>query len=432
MAATCLLADMPVPLGSRLITADVWQSSDRGQVLVYFVRRDEFFDRSQLYGSEKGDYFDNGERFIFFCRTVPLLCRQLNFKPDIIHCHDWQTALVPAYLDLLYRRESFWRGTKSVFTIHNIGYQGIFAADLFTLTGLPKSFFSVAGMEFWGGVNFMKAGIVCADAITTVSPRYSEEICTSEYGNGLDGLLRQYKDKLHGILNGVDYREWNPETDPYIAAPYSVEDLSGKLICKEDLLDAFQLPPSLKHRPLLGMVSRLAEQKGFDLLTDIIDNLMEQDLGMVLLGSGELKYERFFSELAQGYPEKIGVRFGYDNRLAHKIEAGADMFLMPSRYEPCGLNQIYSLRYGTVPIVRATGGLFDTVEPYDPRQNSGVGFTFEKYEPEALLGAVLQALRCYARPEVWKQIMKNAMKMDFSWGTSAQKYLELYQQLLQR
>jgi starch synthase len=278
----------------------------------------------------------------------------------------------------------------------------------------------------------MKAAIVCADLITTVSPRYGEEIRTAAYGQGLEGILEVNRHKLHGIINGVDYLEWNPETDPHLVANYSREDLEGKRACKSDLLSSLGLPSRLMDLPLLGMVSRLAEQKGLDLLEGIMDRLVEEDLGLVLLGTGEERYHKILAELAGRYPEKIAVRLEFDNRLAHKIEAGADMFLMPSRYEPCGLNQIYSLRYGTVPIVHATGGLYNTVSPFDPKRRQGTGFRFSDYEPEAFWQAIRAALRCFARPELWRRLMRNGMAMDFSWEVSARQYLALYEKAVQK
>ena len=423
--------NLSVPAGSQMLAADIYQVRLDDGVVVYFIQRDEFFDRSYLYGTPKGDYFDNFQRFTYFSRAVPVLCPELQFKPDVVHAHDWQSGLVPAYLKHLYGREEYWIETASVFTIHNIAYQGRFAPELFPLTGLPAHFFSMDGMEFWGGINFMKAAIVCADVITTVSQRYAEEIQTRAYGQGLEGVLQTKRSRLHGILNGADYGEWNPETDPYIAANYSRQDLGGKSICKLDLLRELQLPEKLMNRPLLGAISRLADQKGFDLLTAVFDKLIAQDIGFVILGVGDDKYHRVLTALADRYPEKVSVQLKFDESLAHKIEAGADIFVMPSRYEPCGLNQIYSLRYGTVPIVRATGGLYDTIKPFSPADDEeGVGFIFDKYEPDSFYRACIEALTLFNQPETWQQIMQNGMAKDFSWKFSARKYLELYEKAL--
>jgi starch synthase len=422
--------NLSVPLGSQVLAADIYHVRLDDGVVVYFIQRDEFFDRSYLYGTPKGDYFDNFQRFTYFCRAALALCPEVQFKPNVVHAHDWQSGLVPAYLKHLYATEAYWSQTASIFTIHNIAYQGQFAPELFPLTGLPAHFFSVDGMEFWGGINFMKAAIVCADAITTVSPRYAEEIQTKDYGQGLDGVLQTHRSKVHGILNGADYGEWDPETDPHIAANYSGQNLEGKRICKLDLLRELQLPERLLNRPLLGAISRLADQKGFDLLMAVFDKLLAQETGLVILGVGDDKYHRVLTDLADRYPEKVSVQLKFDEHLAHKIEAGADIFLMPSRYEPCGLNQIYSLRYGTVPVVRATGGLYDTIKPFSPARGEGVGFTFDKYEPDSFWRAFMEAFTLFNQPETWKQIMQNGMAMDFSWKSSALQYLELYEKAL--
>jgi starch synthase len=422
--------NLSVPWGNQVLAADIYDLRLDNGVVVYFIQRDEFFDRSYLYGTPKGDYFDNFQRFTYFSRAILALCPEIQFKPDIVHAHDWQSGLVPAYLKHLYGSDEYWSETASVFTIHNIAYQGRFAPELFPLTGLPAHFFSLDGMEFWGGINFMKAAIVCADVITTVSPRYAEEIQTREYGQGLEGVLQTNRSRLHGILNGADYGAWNPETDPYIAANYSGQNLGGKSICKLDLLRELQLPEKLMNRPLLGAISRLADQKGFDLLTAVFDKLIAQDIGFVILGVGDDKYHRVLTDLAERYPEKVSVQLKFDEPLAHKIEAGADIFVMPSRYEPCGLNQIYSLRYGTVPIVRATGGLYDTIKSFNPAGGEGVGFTFDTYEPDSFWRACLEAINLFNQPETWRRIMENGMAKDFSWKLSALKYFELYEKAL--
>jgi starch synthase len=419
--------DLWVPLGGQVLAADIYSVRLDDGVVVYWIRRDEFFDRSYLYGTPKGDYFDNFQRFTYFSRAVLALCPEVEFKPNVVHSHDWQSGLVPAYLKHLYGADEYWAETASVFTIHNIAYQGQFPPELFPLTGLPGDFFSMDGMEFWGGINFMKAAIVCADVITTVSPRYSEEIQTKEYGQGLEGVLQANRGRLYGILNGADYKEWSPETDPYIAANYSPHNLEGKRLCKLDLLREVELPERLMNRPLLGAISRLAGQKGFDLLAAVLDKLVTQDLGLIILGIGDDEYHRMLTNVAKRYPEKVSVRLEFDERLAHKIEAGADMFLMPSRYEPCGLNQIYSLRYGTVPIVRATGGLYDTIKPYSPKRGEGVGFRFDKYAVDSFWRALTEALALFDQPDTWRQIMQNGMAMDFSWKSSAREYLALYE-----
>ena len=421
-----------VPVGYEKLKAEIYQGFLNHDIPVYFVGREEFFDRPHLYGTAKGDYFDNAERFIFFSKAVFLFCQHLGFSPDILHHHEWQTGLVPAYLKSLYLNNPLFSRTAAVFTIHNIAYQGLFKKEKFRLTDLPTEMYTPEGIEFWERINFMKAGIVYADVINTVSEKYSEEIQTAEYGYGLEGILRKRRDRLYGIINGVDYGEWDPARDPHLVARYDLKDLSGKKECKKDLLKEFHLPSSLMKAPLLGMISRLTDQKGFDLLMEILDEFFSLDIGFVLLGTGEQKYHDLFNRVAQRYPQKAGIRIAYDDRLAHKIEAGADFFLMPSRYEPCGLNQIYSLKYGTIPIVRATGGLDDTITPYDRATKKGNGFKFIRYGAEDFLSAIKEAIRFYFQPEHWKQLLRNAMTADFSWERSAEAYLQLYRKALGR
>ena len=422
---------MEVPIGYERLKADIYQGRLNQDIPVYFIGREEFFDRPHLYGTSQGDYFDNAERFIFFSKAVLNLCQRLGFSPDIIHHHEWQTGLIPAYLQSVYRNDPLFSHTATVFTIHNIAYQGLFKKEKFWLTGLPAEMYNPEGIEFWERINFMKAGIVYADAINTVSKKYSEEIQTAEYGYGLEGILRKRRESLTGILNGVDYEEWNPAHDPHLIARYDLKDISGKRECKKDLLKEFHLPSSLENAPLLGMISRLADQKGFDLLTGILEELFALDIGFVLLGTGEQKYHDLFTRVAHTYPQKAGIRIAYDDRLAHKIEAGADFFLMPSKYEPCGLNQIYSLKYGTIPIVRATGGLDDTITHYDPVSKKGNGFKFVRYEAKEFLNTIKGAIRFYFQPEHWKQLLRNAMTADFSWERSAEAYLHLYRKALE-
>jgi starch synthase len=424
--------EIEVLLGDEVLKADIYQSQLNQEVPVYFIGRDEFFDREYLYSTPRGDYFDNAERFIFFSKAALLFCQRMEYSPQIIHHHEWQTGLIPAYLKSIYRNDPLFSRTAVVFTIHNIAYQGVFKKEKFRLTGLPIEMYNPEGIEFWERINFMKAGIVYADVINTVSQKYSEEIQTYEYGYGLEGILRKRKEALYGILNGVDYQDWDPSHDPYLIACYNPQDLSGKRECKKDLLKAFDLPPSLENFPLLGMISRLADQKGFDLLAEILDELFTLDIGFVLLGTGEQKYHDLFTEVARKYPQKAGIRIAYDDRLAHKIEAGADFFLMPSKYEPCGLNQIYSLKYGTIPIVRATGGLDDTIVNYDPATGKGNGFKFVRYDAKEFLNQMKVAIGFYSQPEHWKQLLRNAMAADFSWQRSAEAYLRLYRKALEK
>ena len=424
--------ELEVTVGTEAIKADLYQGQLDQGLPVYFIGQEEFFDRQYLYGTPKGDYFDNAERFIFFSKATLLLCQYLGFSPDIIHHHEWQTGLIPSYLKSIYQGNPLFSRTAVVFTIHNIAYQGLFKKEKFLVTGLPQEMYNPEGIEYWERINLMKAGIVYADSINTVSHKYSEEIQTPEFGYGLEGILRKRKEDLYGILNGVDYKEWDPSHDPHLVARYDLQDLSGKKTCKRDLLKEFNLPSSLEKAPLLGMISRLADQKGFDLLAEILEELFALDIGFVLLGTGEQKYHDLFQQVARKYPKKAGIRIAYDDRLAHKIEAGADLFLMPSKYEPCGLNQIYSLKYGTIPVVRATGGLDDTIVNYDPSTGTGNGFKFSRYDAKEFLKQIKVAISFFSQPKHWKQLLQNAMTADFSWQRSAETYLQLYQQTLKK
>jgi len=418
---------LKVPVGERELPTAVFRTRPFSGVPVYFIRRDEYFDRGELYGTPEGDYFDNAERFIFFCRAVLLLAKKIGFQPGIIHCNDWQTALLPVYLQKTFKDDPFYRQTRTLFTIHNLAYQGIFARGALTAGGLPESLFSMDALEFYGKLNFMKGGILFSDAVTTVSEKYAREILTPEFGYGLDGVLRNRKGDIFGVENGVDYRIWNPETDPFIAARYSAGDLSGKKRCKEDLLAAFGIEAA-GETPVIGMVSRLAGQKGMDILDEAFHELLATGAVVIILGAGDSVYEKRFAELGKRH-RSAGVKIGFDDVLAHKIEAGSDMFLMPSRYEPCGMNQLYSLRYGTIPIVRATGGLDDSIREFEPDTGEGTGFKFVDYSARALLKAVSKAVFVYRSRLHWSRLMANAMKEDFSWNAAASRYSYLYERI---
>jgi starch synthase len=426
----CLLENLEIRVGHDVLRDDVYVTSMKGDIPVYLINKDEYFDRRSLYGTSKGDYFDNLERFVYFSKALFLLCKRLPFAPDVIHSNDWQTGLVPAYLQSMFRKTSPFVKTASLFTIHNLAYQGLFPGEKFHVTGLPEHLFAPHGIEFWGRINLLKSGILFSDIVTTVSRQYSKEIQTPEFGYGLDGVLRNRREDLFGVVNGVDYGEWAPERDPLIAAHYSVSNLDGKERCKEDLLALFHLPEALKTQPVIGVISRLVSQKGFDLLAGILDELMKEDLGLIVLGTGDPVYEQLFLQAAQRYPRKVAVKITYDNPLAHKIEAGADMFLMPSRYEPCGLNQIYSLKYGTVPIVRATGGLEDTIVDYDIQTERGTGFKFRRYQADDLLRCIRGALSVYQDRKRWERLMHQGMEADFSWERPARRYLSLYKRAI--
>jgi starch synthase len=401
-------------------------------VRFYFVDYPPYFDREALYGTAAGDYPDNAERFALFSRAV-LEASKILGVPHVFHCHDWQSALVPVMLRTLYAEDPAFRDVATVFTIHNMGYQGLFPPDILPLLMLPWELLTISNMEFFGQVNFLKGALVHSDFVTTVSKKYSQEIQTTEYGFGLEGVLRDRAATVTGILNGVDYEEWSPQTDKFITAKYSSQDLSGKLKCKQDLLHAFGVTNADANSkvPVIGIVSRFAAQKGFDLIAQIMDRLAREEMIVVALGTGDKPYEEMFQRLNKQFPNKIAAKVAFDNAIAHKIEAGADMFLMPSRYEPCGLNQIYSLKYGTVPIVRATGGLDDTIEPWDARTGKGTGFKFTDYTGEALLATIKQALLAYRDPSSWQTLMRNGMSRDFSWGASAREYGKIYERARQ-
>jgi starch synthase len=422
-----LLRDLTVPLGDGYRFAEVQEGGAAGGVRTYFIELPEFFDRDGLYQYNGRDYPDNHLRFAAFSMAVIEAMKRTSEAPEVIHCHDWQSALVPTYLRHHYAADPFFAHTSTMFTIHNLGYQGLFPPSVLPQISLDSSLFTMDGLEFYGSVNFLKGGILYSDFISTVSRKYAEEIQTPEYGCGLEGVLHARSDRLQGILNGVDYEAWDPATDKLIPARYSPEDLSGKETCKRALLEKMGAKNPRMEWPVIGIVSRFAAQKGFDLIAGVAEQLMGMDVYIVALGTGEPQYEELFRVMAAKYPDRFLVRVAYDNTLAHEIEAGSDMFLMPSRYEPCGLNQIYSLKYGTVPVVRATGGLDDTIKHFDGKD--GTGFKFTEYTPQALLGAIQQAVETYRQPKVWRKLMLNGMKLDFSWTSSAREYIKIYEQL---
>jgi starch synthase len=424
-----VMEDLPVQVGEAEIKADIHQGQLTEEIPVFFVQHDEFFDRSFLYGTSKGDYVDNAQRFCFVSRAVLALSEALKQRWDVIHCHDWQAALIPIYLKAIFSNHPLFERTKTILTIHNLGYQGIFPSEAFSHLGLHSRFFSIEGLEFWGKVNLLKGGIIFADQLTTVSPTYAKEIQTPDFGYGLEGVLQSKAAKLIGILNGVDYAQWNPEDDSHLAARYSFDDLQGKKTCKEDLLKRCQLPQDLMDRPLLGMVSRLAGQKGVDILSQVVDRMMAAGAGLIILGAGEERYERLLVQMARKHPKQMSMTVAFDEALAHQIEAGCDIYLMPSLYEPCGLNQMYSLKYGTIPVVRKTGGLADTVVEVDIKKGKGTGFLFSAYDPDALWKAIEKALQCFADKELWGQLIQQAMAQDFSWSRSAKEYFRLYRRL---
>ncbi len=424
---TLLYSGMHVGYPWDPITTDVYMADFQGMP-VYFVHRDEYYDRRYYYNTYNGDYFDNCERFVFFCRATMEWTKHLEAAPAIIHANDWQAALVPAYLEFWRRLGSYWWNTRTVLSIHNLAFQGRFASRLFWNSGLPAEAWSMDGAEFWGDFNLLKAGIAYADRIATVSPTYAEEILTPEFGCGLEGMLQKRSSVLTGMLNGADYEVWDPAEDKYLPATYTVDDLAGKRECKQQLIDEMGLNPFLANRPILGFIGRLRDQKGVDLLLEIFEDVIKMDVGIVVLGEGKLEYEEMLLRLMEDYPLRISAHVSYTEDLAHRIQAGSDIFLMPSRYEPCGLTQMYALRYGTPPVATAVGGLHDTIVSYPHPE--ATGFVFDKPEPESFLDAIRQAVEVWQRqPEVWAGIRARAMRQEFSWSKSAKAYIELYREL---
>jgi starch synthase len=387
----------------------------------------ELFDRGALYGVGSDDYADNARRYAFLARAALEFASRHAPAPSVVHAHDWQAGLVPVYLRTLYKTHPVLGRVPSVFTIHNIAYQGLFDAEWLPRLDLGWEQLSIDRLEYWGRISFLKGGIVGADVITTVSKRYAEEIQTPAFGFGFDGVLRARRDDLFGILNGIDTREWDPSSDLALPRAYTVDDLSGKADAKAAVLARYGLPVdgASRRRPLIGMVSRMVDQKGFDLIAALSSQLPQLDASFVVLGTGEPRYQTMWSSLAAAYPQKIGAHIGFDETLAHLVEAGADIFLMPSRFEPCGLNQMYSMRYGTVPVVRAVGGLADTVTPK-------TGFSFQDYSPGALAGALQAALTAYANTRAWRALQVAGMRQDFSWDRSAKEYVKIYDRALKR
>ena len=427
LALETVLDHVEVDLGDRKTAFTVRSHSGNG-FPAYFIEKDEYFDRDFLYGTAAGDYPDNGERFGFFSKATIETIKRLGFAPDVLHCHDWQSAVALAFLKTIRARDAFFAGTRSLFTIHNLAYQGLFGKDVLGKIGLPESLFNMNDLEFWGKANFLKAGILYSTAVSTVSPRYSREIQTPEFGCGLDGLLRSRSKVLFGLLNGIDYAAWNPATDPLIPAPFNPSDLTGKETCKMELLKTFGLTGG-GGTPVVGIVSRLAGQKGLDIVRDALLSLFALGVRLIILGTGETKIQDSLLEARKVYPAHLGLKIAFDERIAHTIYAGSDLFLIPSRYEPCGLTQMYSLRYGTVPVVRATGGLDDSIREFDPATGIGNGFKFEAASSDALVGAVRNALAAFGRPYDWQALVRNAFDGDFSWEKAAGEYMDLYSKL---
>jgi starch synthase len=428
------IAEGVVPVGRENIQWTLHQSSAKGSHKTYFIGGDIYFDREGLYGTAQGDYEDSCSRFVFFSRACLAAAQALGQPVDIWHCHDWQSAMIPVYLKLLFKDHPFLKNAATVFTIHNIAYQGLFWHWDWPILNLPWQHFNWKELEFHGKMNLLKGALIHSDLLTTVSPTYAKEIQTRHYGFGLDGVLGDRKQDLFGIVNGIDTAAWNPSKDALLPATYSAQNMEGKRTCKAVLRKKFNLPED--NSVLIGMIGRLFEQKGFDLVASAIDELLRRDIQLVILGTGREEFHQMLQRLLQAHPKKIAVSFAFDNSLAHLIEAGSDMFLMPSRYEPCGLNQLYSLAYGTPPIVHRVGGLADTVTDTNRETLSAgtaTGFAFDDYSPQALLACVDRALHTYAKePEIWRRIQVTGMSQDWSWRNSATKYVEVYQRAVEK
>lgn len=427
ITATKTLLDFPVEAGGRRETCILREShieakTDTGSknIPVYFIDNYHYFDREGMYM-----HHDEAERFAFFAKAVLEMLPRLNFQPDIIHCNDWQSGSIPLLLKQLYHQDPFYSRIATLFTVHNLLYQGNYAKEILSFLGLGDQYYHPDRLEFYGQVSFIKAGLVYADVINTVSKRYAQEIQTAEYGEGLEGLLRKRSRDLHGIVNGLNYHEFNPKTDPRIFRHFDANSIDDKKENKYDLQKEMHLPS--EDVPVIGLVSRLVDQKGLDLIAEIIDEMMSENIHFVVLGEGDKHYEQLFADIRRRYPQKMGLHLGFNGILAQRIYAGADMFLMPSKFEPCGLGQLISLRYGTIPIVRATGGLADTIVDFEPQTGAGNGFSFEPYSAGVMLDTIRRALHVYRQhPDMWHKLVRTALEQDFSWNRSAAEYLEIY------
>ena len=406
--------EIDIPLGNTIKKCNVFTDSN-----IFFTVNDEYFDRDGLYGTSIGEHPDNDMRYVFFCKSVLEICKRLDINPDVIHCNDWQTALIPLYLKTLYREESVFEKTRSVLTIHNLGYQGLFGAQTMEITGFNQELFNPEGIEFYGKVNFLKAGIIGADIITTVSMTYAKEILSPEHGFGLEGVLKRRTDSIIGIPNGIDYNEWNSANDKFLPQTYNESDLSGKLKCKEALMEKCSLEGAT-DMPLLCFIGRLSNQKGIDILSNAAPELIARGANIVIIGEGEEVFQAALRSLGDMLSGRLYVYTGFDDALAHLAYAGSDIFLMPSKYEPCGLGQMIAMHYGTIPVARRTGGIIDAVKEGE------TGFLFDEYSSKALIRELDRALTVYNDRELWQNFIKNAMSRDFSWGNSAKMYLEIY------
>ncbi len=420
-----------VHLGGEEETGKVFQTTLTDGTIVYLIEHKHFYYRDQLYGPLLADYPDNDRRFIFFQKAILETLRILKWKPDVIHCHDWQTGLIPVYIKTLYAKDSLFNKVKTVFTIHNLGYQGNFPPDSMPLTGLDWGHFTMDRLEFYGKLSFIKGGIIDSDVVTTVSERYAREIQTKEFGCNLEGVLVEYRDKLQGIVNGIDPANWNPEKDTEIPALFNPEELDGKAKCKASLQRENGLDIDPKT-PVICMVSRLVEQKGLDILIESLGKIFQNGFQFVLLGTGEEKYHRVLREIGRKKRGQCAIHILFDAKMAKCIYAGSDFIVIPSYYEPCGLSQMIALRYGTIPVVRATGGLADTIQHFDIKTQKGNGFVFEDYHTGGLLWALDRGLEVYHNPKYWNRLVRNAMACDFSWTASAKKYIQIFESTSRR
>lgn len=420
--------ELLIPMGEGKVKGQVYKS-ELGKYDIYFIENPKYFWRENIYGTGKGEYLDNDERFIFFNRAVLEFLLKTKMPVDVIHCNNWTTALIPVFLKTHYAHKKHFKNVATVFTLHNIAYQGEFPAETLSLAELNWNDLGPQPLAFNGKFNFLRSGLLFSDILNTVSSSYKREILTVKHGFGLRDVLESRKNVFFSVRNGVDYEIWNPETDPYIVANYSSSNLRPKEECKKDLIHEFglTLPPNI---PLVGAVSYLSSQKGFDILMEAMGKIMQMDVGLVILGKGDEKYEGEFLAIQEQYPQKFSIKLEMNPALAHKIAAGADIFLIPSLYEPCGLNQLYSFRYGTVPVVRATGGLGETVKAFDAKTLRGNGFVFKEYSSQALVKALKEALACYATPHIWQKIVRAGLKEKFSWEGAARRYARLYQNAL--
>ena len=425
---TGLISPLRLTFAGRHVTYSIVEATYEGMKLV-LIDSPQYFQRGGIYGDSSGGYSDNDERFLFFTRACLEYFRRKGETPDIFHCNDWPTALLPLFLRTHYYQDALNK-TPVLFTIHNIAYQGNFSGQRFSLLELGPEYFTPESLEFYGTVSFLKAGLLYSDILTTVSPRHAQEIQTDEYGCKMQGVLRMRKDRLFGVLNGIDEEIWNPETDSHIVKNYSADDLAGKAKCKRHLLEEAGWDVN-SDRPVVAMISRFALQKGIDLVERAADRILDRKVFLMILGTGGARYEGFFEKLRSRRPDQVSIALRFDDAYAHRLEAGADMFLMPSRYEPCGLNQMYSLKYGTIPVVRATGGLDDTVQEWEEQSQTGNGFKFGPYKPEALLQTFDRALETFEDKQKWNKMILNGMRANFSWRNSALRYMALYDQAVQ-